>query len=358
MPVNPTSATRATRPVRLTRRHLLKGAALAGAALVCHSPASLLAAPASAASEEVGAVHTQTRLLMGTFVTLSVVHPSAAQAEEGMGRAFEEISRLENTLSRHKESPLRQLNASGRLLDAPGELLGVLDRAMRVRSITNGAFDVTVAPVLDLFRAHSNPKGRLVLDPAELAAARELVCAEAVHRAPDHVRLGRSGMALTLDGIAKGYIVDCASTVLAAHGLSDHLVNAGGDIRASGRKAPGQLWRVGVEHPVAQARNAGRVATAVNLTAAIATSGSYEVFYDASHEHHHLIDPVAKASPQHTVSVTVTAPTAVEADALATALSVMDEGDALRLVRSLPGRECCLLAKNGAMLTSEGWGRA
>lgn len=347
---------------RLTRRHVLKGAALAGAALVCHAPATLLAAPASPLGTDAAPpLHTQTRLLMGTFVSISVVHPHSAQAEEGLTRTFDEISRLENILSRHNSAtPLAHLNASGRLLDAPVELIGVIDRAMRVHAVTDGAFDITVAPLLDIFRAHSNPQGRMRLDApglaSDLAAARELVSAASVHMAPDHVRLARSGMALTLDGIAKGYIVDRASAMLTALGLADHLVNAGGDIRASGLKAPGHPWRVAVEHPDSVRR--GRVPATLNLTAAIATSGSYEVFYDASREHHHLIDPKAKASPRHLVSVSVTAPTTLEADALATALSVMDEGDALRLVRSLPGRECCLLAKNGSMLLSDGWGRA
>lgn len=347
---------------RLTRRHLLKGAALAGAAFLCHSPAAVLATPSAPCLTAVKSppVHTQTRVLLGTFVTLSVAHENTARAEEALSRTFEHMAQLESVLSRHNSAtPLSQLNVSGRLLNAPPELLGVVDRAMRVHSLTAGAFDITVAPVLDLFRAHSNPQGRLRLDPAELAAARELVAANAVHMAPDHVRLGRSGMALTLDGIAKGYIVDRASIQLTALGLTDHLVNAGGDIRTSGHKAPGQPWRVAVKHPSnTKGHNESRVATTLNLTSAIATSGSYEVFYDASREHHHLIDPIAKASPRHTVSVSVTAPSALEADALATALSVMDEGDALRLMRSLPGRECCLLARNGSMLLSDGWGRA
>ena len=345
---------------RFTRRHVLKGAALGGLALLCPAPVSALADASpdtSAQGVPAAPVHTQTKLLMGTFVTLSAARVSQTQAEEALGRAFEEMSRLEGILSRHNSAtPLATLNAQGKLQDAPAELTVLVERALRVHSLTHGAFDATVAPVLDLFRAHSNPQGRMHLDRADLKAARELVAASEVYVAPDHVRLGRAGMALTLDGIAKGHIADRASMVLAEHGVHHHLVNAGGDIRVSGQKAPGTPWRVAVEQPHGGQRKG--MAESLAITGAIATSGSYEIYYDAQREHHHLIDPVAKASPQHSLSVSVTAPTALEADALATALSVMPAGDALRLIASLPGRECCLLARDGAKVTSAGWGKA
>ncbi len=327
----------------MSRRAMLKGASAAfvGSAVMMQNPLNVFASTAN--------VYTQTRVMLGTFVTLNVVHSSKDLAHEAMGRAFEKIQKLEAELTRHNSSaPLAVLNASGKLYDAPTSLVHVLNRANRMHSLTSGAFDMTVAPLLGVYKAAQNPKGSMRIDKQAVLAAKELMQAKEVFISEDHVRLGRSGMALTLDGIAKGYIADCASEVLANNGINNHLVNAGGDIRTSGLKDSGTPWRVAVENP---ARN-GKTVASFDLYGAVATSGSYEMFYDAKREYHHLIDPKSKQSPQHTLSVTVTAPTALEADGLATALSVLPVREALALVNSLPQRECLILTSNGQMLKS------
>mgnify|MGYP002236425829 CR=1 FL=1 len=93
-------------------------------------------------------------------------------------------------------------------------------------------------------------------------------------------------MGITLDGIAKGYIADRVSAVLTSAGVKNHLVNAGGDIMASGHKSPGVPWRVAVQSTTGPAY-AGELSLSGK---AIATSGSYEIYYDASRRHHHLIN--------------------------------------------------------------------
>lgn len=153
-------------------------------------------------------------------------------------------------------------------------------------------------------------------------------------------------MGLTLDGIAKGHIADEASRFLIAEGLSNHLINAGGDIVAAGEKAPGRPWMVAVENPAARG---GFVRRMPLRDRAVATSGSYEIYYDASRRHHHLINPAAGASPTDLVSATVTARTAVEADALATSLSVMAPRDGLRLIASLPAANACCSPATAAL---------
>lgn len=118
---------------------------------------------------------------------------------------------------------------------------------------------------------------------------------------------------------------------------------------ASGHTSPGVPWRVAVQAPTGSAYDG----TLPLSGKAIATSGSYEIYYDASRRHHHLINPASGSSPA-VGSVSVVAGTAMEADALATALSTLPPSDALRLVQSLPGRECCII--NGSrILPSPGW---
>ncbi len=334
--------------MRMGRRAMLKGcgAVLAGSAMLLKSPLDIMAAP------QTMPMHTQTRVLLGTFVTISVSHPSKNLADEAMGQAFAEVKRLEAELTRHDSaSPLATLNSSGKLYDAPLSLIHVLNRAERIYKLSNGAFDVTVAPLLGLYRQEQNPKGKMQIDAKQLQDVKKLVQADELFVTHDHVRLGRSGMAITLDGIAKGHIADMASAVLAKHGAVNHLVNAGGDIRSLGQKNIDTPWRVGIENP----NRDGSTVASINLYGAIATSGSYEMFYDAKREHHHIINPKLKQSPQHTLSVTVTAPTALEADALATALSVLPVRAALELVNSLPQRECLLINNQGQKIASRGW---
>ncbi len=331
----------------MSRRGFLQGSALAGAALLVQ-PTMALAGLAPKAT-----LHTQTRLLLGTFVSISAMHESQALAEEALGQAFATVSALEKELSRHKSSALTELNATGKLMHAPQSLIHVLQQAKRVHNLSAGAFDITVAPLLDVYRKAQNPHGEMHLDAAQLQAAKELMQAQEVHLSPDHVRFGRQGMAVTLDGIAKGYIADKASEVLSAHGIQNHLINAGGDIRTHGQKAAHTPWHVAIENPMRKGENL----TSVYVQGAIATSGNYEMYYDAHKKHHHLIDPKQAQSTQYSTSVTVMAPTALEADALATALSAMPTAQALTLVNNLPEREC-LLVYGKQIITSQGWKKA
>ncbi len=328
----------------MSRRSFLQGSALAGAALLVYPTAALANFMPKASA------YTQTRILLGTFVSITAIHESKTLAEEALGHAFAKVSALEGELSRHKSSALTELNAQGKLLHAPQSLVHVLQQAQQVHHISAGAFDVTVAPLLDVYRKAQNPTGNVHLDAADIAAAKELMLAQEVHMSPDHIRLGRKGMELTLDGIAKGYIADMASAVLCAHGVQNHLINAGGDIRTSGQKSQQSPWHVAIENPARK----GESLTSVHLNGAIATSGNYEMYYDAARKHHHLIDPKQAQSAQFSTSVTVTAPTALEADAWATALSAMPVPKALKLINNLPNHQC-LLVYGEQLFMSQGW---
>ena len=154
-------------------------------------------------------------------------------------------------------------------------------------------------------------------------------------------------MGITLDGIAKGYIADRVSAVLTSAGVKNHLVNAGGDIMASGHKSPGAAVAGcgAVTHgPGLAARRVFRKA----MTSS-ATSGSYDFHYDASRRHHHLINPASGFSPA-VGSVSVVAGTAMEADTLATALSILPPTDALKLVQGLPVVSVAFLSPGGYII--------
>lgn len=294
----------------------------------------------------------ETRRAMSTFVSIAVEDRSPTRAQEAVGRAFAEMERLAALLTRFEAgAALAVLNSEARLADPHPELVTVLRLGLDLHRRSGGAFDPTVAPLVDLhqlhFAAHGSPP-----DQHELRAVLELVGADHVRLGARELVLDRSGMALTLDGIGKGYVVDRMVETLAAHGVRHALVNAGGDLRALGTRANGRPWRVGVQHP----RQTEAFSDVIALSgAAVATSGDYVRFLDLERRYHHTVVPRTGCSPDAIASVSVRAATAIEADALATAVFVLGAAGGCRLIDALPRTECLLLLRDGTRKTSASW---
>lgn len=307
---------------------------------------------------------TQIRPAMGSFVAITSLHPSQGLAEHAIGVAFEEMDRLIGLLNRFDSgSPLSHLNDVGRIAGAPPELAEVVARALAFSHLTAGAFDITVKPIIDLFR---DPETYVPLEPpdeAMLREALELVGTEHVVVNGRNVRLERSGMGLTLDGIAKGYVVDGVATALLAQGATSFLVNAGGDIRTHGERGDKSPWTIAVRDPDdsaaswdSDAWDQAVVPDILQLTSgAVATSGSYEVYFDRQRLSHHIVQGHSGRSPDETTSVTVTAPTTLQADALATAVFVLGPAQGTYLIERTSGCECLVIDRHGKQIRSAGW---
>ena len=347
----------------LSRRHFLKSVCFASGALALGGlvPLSVFAGQGGNEVSTKGrhAVR-QTRLLMGTLVTLTVVVPDPGGADEALAKAFAEMGRLIAIFDRRSAaSALNVLNVEGALADAPPELLEVLRASERLGRDTDFAFNPAVAPVLELFEAARSRAGGIAssrpvhIDDKALAEALALAKPEAV-RLTDRglIRLERAGMRLTLDGIAKGYIADAASRVLAAEGVADHMVDAGGDIRAAGFAPGGRPWTVGIQDPDHPSRI---VADTAAVNCGIATSGSYENYFDRSHNQHHLISPFTGKSAD-LAGVTVKAATAMQADSLATALALLPPAQAVRYVETRTSAACLIIGRQGQRYASANWG--
>ena len=289
---------------------------------------------------------------MTTFVTVTVEDRSPARAEEAIGRAFGEMERVTAVLTRFDaSSALSVLNDTGHIADPPLELSAVVDHALRLHHLTGGAFDPTVAPLVDLYQVHFAAHGGPP-DEAERRDVLELVGAQCVKVDERTLRLDRAGMALTLDGIGKGFIVDRMVETLASHGVQHALVNAGGDVRALGTRASGRPWRVGVQHP----RQPDAIVEMLDLAdAAIATSGDYVRFHDVERRYHHTIVPSTGLSPDTIASVSVKAPSAMQADALATGVLVLGSEAGMRLLARVEGIVGLILTGAGARFTSTHW---
>jgi thiamine biosynthesis lipoprotein len=289
---------------------------------------------------------------MRTRVAITVVHPSRHRAEEAVGHAFEEMDRVVALLNRHDgASAISALNDRGVLAGAPAALTEVLTEAARMHRISGGAFDVTVQPLVDLLR-RMGAKSASRAAAQEVEEARALVDMSALHVRNGAVRLAKAGMGLTLDGIAKGYVVDRMAAVLCAHDARDWLIDAGGDIRVSGTNEAGRPWRVGVQDPY---KRGGYPDVTELRQGAVATSGGYEDSFTQDGAVHHIVDTATGRSPTRILSASVTAPTAIMADALATAALVLPPPDALALIETLPRCTCLLLDSDGRDWRSRRW---
>lgn len=289
----------------------------------------------------------QTQLFMGTIVDLTIAGTGQQQAEDAFAQAFARGRELEGLFSRFDSaSPVTLLNAQGSIGECPPEWQAVMEGAASVHVQSGGAFDLTVLPLLRLMeQKHGQP------DKAELQETLRLVKQDNLARAGQGWRFANAGMGLTLDGIAKGHIAQQMSAELTAQGCPNHMVNAGGDIVAHGMAADGQPWRVGIADPSRKGQHV-RTLTLALQGGAVATSGISEFRFDSRGRSNHLLLPQTGASSTF-ASVTVQAPSGLEADALATACAVMAPGDALRLVGSLgKGYACVLLARDGRVIAS------
>ncbi len=261
-----------------------------------------------------------TKFLLGTKVDITVLHSEVRGAQAACYAAFKEMERVESVLSAHKpDSEISRINsAAGRHpVKVSAETFAILARAVSYSSRLEGRFDVTIGPVSELWGFNGDrdvalPQPERLQALLKLVDFRNLTLSEADSTAYLRVK----GMRLDLGGIAKGYAIDRAATVLRAHGLQDFLINAGGDIYASGTKPEGQKWRVGVQHP---RRPRALLATLEVSDMAVATSGDYERFVEIDGvRYHHILDPETGYPATQCQSVTVFAPTAEEADVWAT----------------------------------------
>ena len=176
----------------------------------------------------------ETRTKMGTLVTISVVHRDVSIARTIIDEAFVEIDRLEALFSRYREgTPLWVLNREGILENPPSEMLEVLTHALEIDTLTDGAFDVTVAPLVDLYSNSFEEMGELPSE-VQIENALSLVGSQGINFDRDKIVFERDGMSLSFDGIAKGYIVDQAVKIIKKEGVRGGLIDAGGDMSATG----------------------------------------------------------------------------------------------------------------------------
>ena len=215
--------------------------------------------------------------------------------------------------------------ASSDWLSVSDDTLGVIDEALRISRLSGGAFDPTSGPLVDLWGFGPTSDNRRVPPQNHIGAALGRTGFQHIRTSASQpaVAKAKAGVEITLCGIAKGFGVDKLAEHLDGEGIGHYLIEVGGELKARGHSPRRRPWRVGIERPVPGRRAVQRI---VQLDGnAIASSGNYRNFFDIDGmRFSHIIDPRTGQPVSHELaSVTVIAPTAMQADALSTALMVL-----------------------------------
>ena len=282
-------------------------------------------------------------LTMGTSYAVELAAPLGDAVRTGLVQLIEaELAAINRAMSTY--DPRSELSAFNRRQDlgwasaSPG-LLEVLDIASRISNSTQGAFDVTVGPLVDLWGFGPQYRIQRVPGDAVIEQVRKSVGYQHVQTDPTAgaIRKRHSHTQVDLSAIAKGYGVDRVAMILDRQGIADYLVEIGGEFRARGTTASGRPWRVAIERPVEGRRSLGEIVVLENR--AIATSGTTKDFFEQGGRHYsHSIDPTTARPVEHLpMAVSVVADTAMEADAWATGLLVLgpERGYSLAQARGL-----------------------
>ncbi len=271
---------------------------------------------------------------MGTSYRVTL--PGAPRDDGAIGAAVRQaLDRVDALMSTYRaDSEVSRLNRheSSEPLSISAETHAVLAAAQEISSATGGAFDITVGPLVDAWgfgpeETSAPPSAETVRGLMERTGWQKLVLdaqGPAVRKTVPQLRID-------LSAIAKGYAVDLVAEALERLGYRQYLVEVGGEIRAAGRRADGDLWRVGVERPDSTGRSVHRILPLSDT--AVATSGNYRNFREADGQRFgHVLDPrTGRPTANRVVSATVLDPSAMRADALATALLVLGENDGMAL---------------------------
>lgn len=281
---------------------------------------------------------------MGTTYSVKVAAPPAGIDASAIRLTIDAVlESIDRDMSGYRDdSTLSRFNASASTdwFGVSDDLIKVVDESLKVAELSQGALDITVAPLVNLWgMGPAGPRTELPTDD-EVNQARASVGYQKlkVRERPAALRKELPELTIDLNAVAPGFAVDLLYARLSAMGIVNFMIDIGGEVRAHGRNAKGEFWRIAVERPVDAEPEPYAIVQLDDM--AVTTSGEYRhyVMHDG-HRYSHTIDPRTGRPVEHTLaSVVVVAPTALEADAWATALNVLgtDSGYALAQQRDMP----------------------
>ena len=294
-------------------------------------------------------VVTKSAILMGTIVEIKAPLSgdlTRQAAEQAIAKALNEVRRVENLFSVYdEESEIAKINRlkEGEPLKISSEVSGLIEKAIGFCNVTNGAFDITVKPLVDLWaeakKTGTVPSKEAVREAVEKTGYRDII----IDNEAGTIAFARDGMALDLGGVAKGYAVDRAVSELRSNGVGNAIVNCGGDMYCLGRRSDADRWKVGIRHP----RDKDDIILELNLeNRAVDTSGDYEKYFMAGGKRYsHIIDPrTGYPVGGDIVSASVMADDSATSDAFATAMCVLGR-DGLNVINTIGGLDAIIVTE-------------
>ncbi len=298
---------------------------------------------------------TQTRFIMDTQVDLVFYGLTARQAGAIAEEVFTEMQRLENILSKYiPGSDVNRINAAAGQtpVKVQPETITIMQKALEIAGLSGGSFDPSVASLLELWGWDAGDP--VVPTRQDLDAILPLVDYRRIEIDVERstIFLPLPAMKIDLGGIAKGFIVDRGQALAKELSCPASYINAGGDIKINGKKPNGENWKIAIQDPC----DPREWAAIISLQeGGIATSGDYQRFFEEDGvTYHHILDPHEGTPASGVRSVTVVAPDALTADALATAVFVLGREEGLQLLENLAGIEGAIIDEQGEMHVSSG----
>jgi len=291
----------------------------------------------------------RTEFLLGTVIQIKI--EKVKDSDKILNSAFELIKNFEDRFSIFKqESEISKLNKYKKL-KVSSDLLNVIKKAIYISEITDGAFDITCKPIIDLYKEKS--KENKTPAEKEIEEVLKNVGWRKIKIKDDFVILS-DNMEIDLGGIAKGYIVDKTFQFLKSNGIKNGLINAGGDIYCWGFNEKGEKWKIGIENPFEE----GKIIGIFEITdKGIATSGNYKRYLEIKKKKiGHIINPkTGLPTGENIASVTVIANDCTIADGFATGIFVLGIEKGLKVINKLKDVECLIIDKNRKIYTSSGF---
>jgi thiamine biosynthesis lipoprotein len=302
---------------------------------------------------EAQTTHKRTLKLMGSRFDITVVAKDKTQANNYIDLAVAEIARIEKLISSwnpNSQTSEINKNAGVKPVIVDEELFDLIQRAQSISKLTDGAFDISYASMDRIWKFDGSMKQM----PSEehIKVSVEKVGYDNIILDPSQssVFLRKKGMKIGFGAIGKGYAADKAKFLLIAKGVVSGIINASGDMNTWGRQVNGDEWKVAITNPL----DKNKAFALLPITnGAVVTSGNYEkqVLFNGK-RYTHIIDPRTGYPSSGIISVTVFAPKAELADALATSVFVMGKEVGLNRINQLPNIECIIIDENGNLFTS------
>ncbi len=299
-------------------------------------------------------IHKRTLKLMGSRFDITVVSKDGTTANKYIDQAVKEIQRIEKLISswdKNSQTSLINHNAGIQPIQVDEELFELIQRAIEISKLTDGAFDISYASMDTIWKFDGSMKQMPSADRIKASVARVGYQNIILNKEKSTVFLKQKGMKIGFGAIGKGYAADKAKDLLMTKGVKAGIINASGDMNTWGKQPDGSDWKVAITNPLNK-NNAFALLPIIDK--AVVTSGNYEKYVTLDNKRYsHIIDPRTGYPSGGMVSATVFAPKAELADALATSVFVMGIEVGMNRINQLTGIECIIVDDQGKIHTSD-----